>query len=154
MHSAHSTEPTRSALVPVDRPSYVLGQRTGTRIRLVGRTLAETIPLDERRRAERLSPASAHLTDTGRLRTGHELRVLDISTTGVRIEAPVRMQVGGRIELCLTENGTDQKLVVTGVARRCYVASLDPLVYTGAVEFDQALDLTALLPFVTEAQSA
>ncbi|HQZ40032.1 MAG TPA: PilZ domain-containing protein [Vicinamibacterales bacterium] len=138
------------------RPAVELGHRTGTRIHIFGRAPAPPPAASpgDRRRADRLPPAETPWADVARLRTGHEVRVLDISTTGVLVVLSVRLQIGGRIEVSLTEADTDNRLVVTGVARRCHVASLNPMTYVGALEFERELDPAMLQPFVASSHSA
>jgi hypothetical protein len=140
------------------RTGTVLGHRTGTRIRIVGRAAAPpplpTASRGDRRRAERVPAAETPWGDAARLRTGHDVRVLDISTNGALILLPVRLQVGGRVEVSLTEADTDNRLVVTGVAQRCHVANLNPLTYVGALEFEHELDPAMLQPFVATPRTA
>lgn len=83
-----------------------------------------------------------------RLPTGHDVRVMDISTTGVMIESPVRMHVGGRVVLSLASGNSETRLSVSGVVRRCQIVTLDPLTYGGALEFDKPIDAALLRPFV------
>jgi len=134
-----------------ERSVQTLGSRTGTRIRLLGRSAPPppAASRGDRRRADRLAPDDTQWADSGRLRTGHEVRVVDISTRGMLIHSPVRLPVGARIEVCLTESGTSAQLVVAGVARRCHVATLDPVTYTGALEFEAEIELKALQPFLS-----
>ncbi|MEZ5285918.1 MAG: PilZ domain-containing protein [Vicinamibacterales bacterium] len=143
----------------LNRPAnaaVVLGRRTGTRIRLLARpeAPAPTSAPANRRKAERVPTAETPWADTGRLRTGHEVRVVDISTCGVHFAAPVRLHVGSRVEVCLTELDTDARLVLGGVVSRCQVASLDPVTYAGALEFDREIDAGLLQPFTVIAAPA
>jgi hypothetical protein len=45
-----------------------------------------------------------------------------------------------RAELCLTSSDTVRRLVVSGVVRRCFVASLSPLRFHAALQFDQEIE--------------
>lgn len=137
-----------------DKPSATLGRRAGSRIRLLHTSSGNAPaprPAEERRQEPRLSPDQVSLSDTARLKPGTDVRVVDIGPRGVLIEAPVRLHVGIRVELVLTVNETQCRLHAAGFVRRCHVASLNPLVYRGALEFDIELDLQALQPFVTAA---
>jgi len=141
----------------VNESLATLGLRTGTRIRILGSAPGPSAAslAEERRRGGRRSPTDTQWADAARLRTGHDVRVVDISTRGVLITAPISLHVGARLEICLTEADTNERLVLSGIARRCQVAGLNPMTFTGAVEFDQEIELRALQPFMaSEARSA
>ena len=106
-----------------DRPSNTLGRRAGSRIRLLhGSTNnAAPRPNEERRREERL------------------------------VETTVRLHIGQRMEIALTDNDTGGQLNLAGTVRRCHIANLSPLTYRGALEFDVSIELRALEPFMTPA---
>ena len=79
------------------------------------------------------------------------MRVLDIGSRGVLIEAPTRLHIGLRVELTLFEAEAKTRLELMGIVRRCHVASLSPIVYRGALEFSQAIEVQSLRPFLSEA---
>ena len=82
------------------------------------------------------------------------MRVLDIGSRGVLIEAPTRLHIGMRVELTLFATEANTRLDLMGVVRRCHVASLSPIAYRGALEFNQAIEVQALQPFLSTAPSA
>ena len=136
-----------------DRPSNTLGRRAGSRIRLLhGSTNhAPSRPNEERRREERLAPDQTKWADAARLRPGMDVRVVDIGTRGVLVETTVRLHIGQRMEIALTDNDTGGQLNLAGTVRRCHIANLSPLTYRGALEFDVSIELRALEPFMTPA---
>ena len=142
------------------RVSLTLGRRTGTRIRILHGSTSSTAalapkPTAERRREARLPPEQTRFSDAAKLRPGFDVRVLDIGSRGVLIEAPTRLYIGVRVELTLFATEANTRLELMGVVRRCHVASLSPIVYRGALEFNQAIEVQALQPFLTtEALSA
>ena len=89
--------------------------------------------------------------ETAKLRPGFDVRVLDIGSRGVLIEAPTRLHIGLRVELTLFEAEAKTRLDLMGIVRRCHVASLSPIVYRGALEFSQAIEVQSLRPFLSEA---
>jgi hypothetical protein len=136
-----------------DRPSNTLGRRAGSRIRLLhGSTNnAAPRPNEERRREERLAPDQTKWADAARLRPGMDVRVVDIGTRGVLVETTVRLHIGQRMEIALTDNDTGGQLNLAGTVRRCHIANLSPLTYRGALEFDVSIELRALEPFMAPA---
>lgn len=130
--------------------TVVIASRTTSQIRLVGRVAGPDVAQfpGERRRSARVPAEQTPWGEMARLPTGHDVRVVDISTTGVMIESPVRMHVGGRVVLSLAATGADTRLALSGVVRRCQIVSLGPLTYAGALEFDQPIDAALLRPFV------
>ena len=136
-----------------DRPSNTLGRRAGSRIRLLhGSTNnAAPRPNEERRREERLPPEQTQWADAARLRPGMDVRVVDIGTRGVLVETTVRLHIGQRMEIALTDNDTGGQLNLAGTVRRCHIANLSPLTYRGALEFDVSIELRALEPFMAPA---
>ena len=136
-----------------DRPSNTLGRRAGSRIRLLhGSTNnAAPRPNEERRREERLAPDQTKWSDAARLRPGMDVRVVDIGTRGVLVETTVRLHIGQRMEIALTDNDTGGQLNLAGTVRRCHIANLSPLTYRGALEFDVSIELRALEPFMAPA---
>ena len=103
------------ALLGIDgsRPSLTLGRRTGTRIRILhGGTSATAAPAPkpsaERRREERLAPEQTRFAEAAKLRPGFDVRVLDIGSRGVLIEAldPALHRHARRAHACLRPKPT------------------------------------------------
>lgn len=113
-----------------------------------GESSLPSAPARERRRAERLRLAATRWAGGARLRPEHDIRILDIGPGGALFELPVRMLIGGRVELSLVDGEARIFLDLNGIVRRCQVARLDPLVYRGAVEFDEMLEPGVLRPLV------
>lgn len=144
------------ALLGIDesRLALTLGHRTGSRIRILHGSTSSTVAAaprhsTERRRAERLTPDQTPWAEAARLRPGLDVRVVDIGTRGVMIEAPTRLHIGTRVELTLFAAETGTRLDLMGMVRRCHVSSLSPLTYRGALEFSQAIEVQSLQPFLT-----
>jgi hypothetical protein len=136
-----------------------LGRRTGTRIRILHGSTSSTASVaprhqGERRREERLPPDQTKWAEGAKLRPGFDVRVVDIGSRGVLIEAPTRLHVGVRVEITLFASETATRLELMGVVRRCHVSNLSPLTYRGALEFNQAIEVKALEPFLSTALSA
>lgn len=140
-----------------DKPSATLGRRAGSRIRLLHASSGNAPaprPSEDRRGSPRLSPEMTGLSDTARLRLGTDVRVVDIGPRGVLIESPIRLHIGLPVEIVFTVTETQERLQMAGRVRRCHVASLSPLMYRGALEFDRELSMEALQPFVASARTA
>lgn len=93
----------------------------------------------ERRRAPRA--AGADLPDglTGRIRPGHQVRVVDISRSGVLIDSARRLLPGSHVEVQL-EAG-EQRHACRARVVRCGVSTLQPqlVIYRAGLELDQRL---------------
>jgi len=146
------------ALLGVDetRMALTLGRRTGSRIRILHASTSSTAtvaprPTTERRRDDRLSPDQTRWAEAARLRPGFDVRVVDIGTRGVLIEAPTRLHIGTRVELTLFAADTPTRLELMGMVRRCHVSSLNPITYRGALEFSQPIEVQVLQPFLSAA---
>lgn len=94
----------------------------------------------ERRGARRLLPPQTPWADAAILRPGQDVVVVNISRTGALLESAYRMSPGARAELQLL--GVPRRLVRGRIAR-CQVSRLDPVMYLGAVAFDEPLELVA-----------
>lgn len=144
------------ALLGVDdnRLALALGLRTGSRIRILHGSTSSTAapaprPTSDRRRSERLTPDQTRWAEAARLRPGFDVKVLDIGPRGVLIEAPTRLHIGSHAELTLFATDAATRLDLLGTVRRCQVSSLNPITYRGALEFQQPIDVQALLqPFL------
>lgn len=146
------------ALLGIDesRPSLTLGRRTGTKIRILHSSTSVTAapapqPTSERRRDERLTPDQTRWAESAKIRPGVDVRVLDIGSRGVLIEASSRLHIGVRVELTLFATDANTRLDLMGIVRRCHVSSLSPITYRGALEFSQAIEVKALEPFLNTA---
>lgn len=145
------------ALLGVDpsRLAQPLGARIGSRIRLLHASTSATAAYaakstEERRREVRLSPDQTRWSDAARLRPGVDVRVVDIGSRGVLVEAPARLHIGTRVELALFTNDNAVRLDLLGTVRRCHVSNLSPLTYRGALEFSQPIELDQLQPFLAD----
>jgi hypothetical protein len=99
--------------------------------------------LCERRAFRRSVPSSASVVRV-RLRAGHELCVVDLSSGGVLVEAATRLMPGATVELHVTL--ANARRPVRAHVARCHVAALDPLrgiTYRAALAFDRPLDRTS-----------
>ena len=146
------------ALLGIDgtRPSLTLGRRTGTRIRILhGGTSSTAAPAPEpaadRRREPRLTPDQTRWAEAAKIRPGVDVRVLDIGSRGVLLEATSRLHIGLKVELTLFATDAKTRLDLLGIVRRCHVSSLSPITYQGALEFSQAIELSSLQPFLATA---
>jgi hypothetical protein len=152
---AKETEDLMSLLgIDGSKTGLSLGRRTGTRIRILhgsSSSTAATAPKHqgERRREERLSPEQTKWAESAKLRPGFDVRIVDIGSRGVLIEAPTRLHIGVRVEITLFASETSTRLELMGVVRRCQVSNLSPLTYRGALEFNQTIEVKALEPFLS-----
>jgi len=70
----------------------------------------------------------------GRLRPAQDVRVLDLSAGGARLESAGQMSPGARAELQLFG---EVRWQLRGRVQRCAVSRLTPLCYEGAIQFDE-----------------
>lgn len=150
MSAIDATTLTLLGLNP-DKPSATLGRRAGSRIRLLHASSGNAPaprPAEDRRHTQRLSPDLTAISEMARMRPGTDVRVIDIGPKGVLIESPVRLHIGVPVELIFTVQDTQARLQMPGLVRRCQVASLSPLVYRGALEFERELAMDLLRPFM------
>jgi len=93
----------------------------------------------ERRGAER-HRSGVHRIVTSRIRPGHGARVVDISTTGILLDTPLRLLPGSTVDIHLTTHR--HRISVRGQVVRCGVVHVTPaMCYRGAIAFDQPIDL-------------
>lgn len=78
------------------------------------------------------------------LRPGLFVRIVNIGPFGVLVESASRLRPGRLAELQLVVAGTDQKQVVAGRVERCHVIALEPLVFHGAIAFEDQCPSTGL----------
>jgi PilZ domain len=93
----------------------------------------------ERRRDERYGGDSIGAM-CGRVRPGHEIVIVDVSSSGALIEMSRPLQPGARVHVQL-KTGASQAAIVARVLR-CVVASVSEarIVYRAALQFDHECD--------------
>lgn len=103
-----------------------------------------SVVAEERRRSPRLAARELPEELTGRIRPGHQVRVVDVSRSGVLIDSARRLLPGTHVEVHL-ECGDDRHASRARVIR-CGVSHLDAqvVVYRAALAFER--ELTWLLP--------
>ena len=91
----------------------------------------------ERRRTKRRG-AGEHGA-TGKIRPGHQVQVIDLSSGGALVEADRRMLPGSAVELQL--QALDRQATMRGSVLRCSVVRVRPasVSYRGAIVFDRQL---------------
>ena len=102
----------------------------------------------ERRRARRLPLEALPDALCGRIRPGHPVRVLDMSSCGVLIETSRRLPPGMIVELHLEL--PERRHTMRAQVVRCYVGVVLPqaLVFRGALDFERPLPWALELPDV------
>jgi hypothetical protein len=98
----------------------------------------------EQRASMRRSPPPQSWLATARVRPGHEVRVIDLSSGGVLVEAATRLLPGARVVLQFIGPGVALRASARVV--RCFVVALDPehgVRYRAALAFDRELDVFA-----------
>ena len=98
----------------------------------------------ERRLGTRRVSGSDEGVSRLRLRTGRELRVLNVSSSGVLAESGIRLLPGTHVDVHLLTS-TGRVLVRSRVAR-CYVAILEPdaVRYRAALAFDRHIAISSI----------
>jgi hypothetical protein len=93
----------------------------------------------ERRRARRLSAATAHGILSIRIRPGHHAVLLDVSACGARVETSHRLAPGSMVELQMDLK--HERATVRGRITRCVVAGVraSSMSYHGAIVFERQL---------------
>ena len=91
----------------------------------------------ERRKARRRG-AGEHGA-TARIRPGHPVQLIDLSSGGALVEADRRMLPGSAVELQL--QAPDRQVTLRGSVLRCCVVRVRPasVSYRGAIAFDRQL---------------
>ena len=91
----------------------------------------------ERRRTRRRG-AGEHGA-TARIRPGHQVQLIDLSSGGALVEADRRMLPGSAVELQLQTK--DRQATMRGSVLRCCVVRVRPasISYRGAIAFDREL---------------
>jgi len=92
----------------------------------------------DRRNGRRLDRLEEHGVISARIRPGHDVEVVDLSTGGVLVESTHRLMPGARVELHLRSHGGRPTEMVRGHVVRCCVARLGAhaISYRGAIAFD------------------
>ena len=94
----------------------------------------------ERRSAPRVAPHHTRWRNDALLRPGQDVTIIDVSAGGALLESRGRMYPGARAELQLLG---DSKRMLRGRIARCVVVQLEPLLYRGAMVFDDTLEVAA-----------
>jgi hypothetical protein len=96
-----------------------------------------TAALPERRNGRRRGRSEEYGLVSARVRPGHDIEVLDVSSGGVLVESSQRLLPGATVELHLQPDAGPPHLV-RGRVLRCYVARLHAnlLSYRGAIAFE------------------
>jgi hypothetical protein len=95
-----------------------------------------------RRRHERIPAELTPWDRSALLRPGLDVRLVNLSRGGALVESGNRMNPGVRTELQL--RGARRR-TVCGRIGRCYVTSLDPIRYHGAIAFDDGLEMSEVI---------
>ena len=100
----------------------------------------------ERRRAPRRIPHASEPTARLRLRTGRELRVVDVAATGALVETEGRLLPGTGVDVhVMTPDG--RELVRSRVVRAfVWSVGADRIVYRGALAFERHIELASVHP--------
>lgn len=97
--------------------------------------------LGERRRSGRWTPGSKEALSRVRLRTGRELAVINVSTTGALVEGTPRLLPGTHVDVHVT--AAQGRVLVRARVVRCAVwtVTADVITYRGALAFNVPVDL-------------
>jgi hypothetical protein len=96
----------------------------------------------DRRRFPRKKPDECPWLIEARLRSGTEVRVIDISNGGALLEAGSQILPGARVELFLV--AADQRWLVKGRIVRCHVSAIAPecgVRYRAALAFNDPVSI-------------
>lgn len=86
-----------------------------------------------------MSAAEAGWHGDAVLRPGLLVRIVNVSASGVLLESPARLRPGRRVEVQLTALDDAVRPLCAGRITRCAVTGISPMVFRGAVQFDQPL---------------
>ena len=113
--------------------------------------MSPTDRLLDRRRAVRRVPAADEPLSQIRLRAGRELRVIDISDTGLMSEGEMRLLPGTHVEVHLVT--AEGRLLVRSRVIRVFVChvSSNKVRYRGALAFERAVQTMAVGYAIPEA---
>lgn len=95
--------------------------------------------ISQERRKTRRHDATEHGVATARIRPGHQVQLIDLSSGGALVEADRRMLPGSAVELQL--HAEDRQATMRGCVLRCCVVRVRPasMSYRGAIAFDRHL---------------
>ena len=99
-------------------------------------------PKVDRRRWPRRKPSECPWLIEARLRSGTEVRVVDISNGGVLVETASQILPGAPVEIFLV--AADQRWLVKGRIVRCHVSAIMPergVRYRAALAFDEPVSI-------------
>ena len=98
----------------------------------------------ERRRATRWIPGPVEALSRVRLRTGGELVVINVSTTGALVEGTTRLLPGTHVDIHVT--GAQGRVLVRARVIRCAVWAFtaDVIQYRGALAFNAPVALPSI----------
>ena len=99
-----------------------------------------TTPATERRRNRRRHHQDDHGISSARLRSGHDVSVIDVSAGGALIESDRRLLPGAAVELNLRSEHRPPEIMRGHVLRSAVTRLRSNLVcYRGAIRFDHEL---------------
>jgi hypothetical protein len=98
----------------------------------------------ERRASPRCACSQRDRWAAARIRPGHDVQVIDLSSLGALIQSTARLVPNSHVELRFGGDGS--RPTVRGRIVRSYVSAIhaDVVFYRSAVAFDQRLELTAI----------
>ncbi len=98
----------------------------------------------ERRKARRWQAQDCMWLSAARLRPGPDVLVCDVSAGGARVDAPVRLVPGGRVDLVLSGPGWQWSVAASVVhVRVCALATEGPR-YLAGLRFSRRLEIELL----------
>lgn len=95
--------------------------------------------INQERRRTRRRDAGEHGVASARIRPGHQVQLIDLSSGGALVEVDRRMLPGSAVELQL--HAEDRQATMRGYVLRCSVVRVRPaaISYRGAIAFDRQL---------------
>lgn len=98
----------------------------------------------ERRASVRCAPATTLWAPNATLRPGHDITIVNLTTSGLLVRTRVRVLPGKRVDLQLTGEG--KRHSAAGRVLRCRVAGLSPVCYEAAIAVDGGLAVGGQVP--------
>lgn len=98
----------------------------------------------ERRALPRMPGGGTRWTTRAVLRPGQPVILINISSGAALVESSARLRPGAQTELQLWNAGG--RVAMKARLERCYVSSLEPLLYRGVVVFDRSIDIAGDAP--------